>query len=88
MSDEVVYQRNAMFRMQFEKAQESYVLLFPEGMVKLSESAAEILLQFEQPSPVSAVISRLEAKFPGVALAQDVAEFVEVACDKKWLESC
>ncbi len=88
MSDEVVYQRNAMFRMQFEKAQESYVLLFPEGMVKLSESAAEILMQFEQPSSVSGAVARLEAKFPGVDLAQDVTEFVEVACDKKWLESC
>ncbi len=88
MSDEVVYQRNALFRMQFEKAQDSYVLLFPEGMVKLSDSAAEILLQFEQPSAVSAVVSRLESKFPGVDLVQDVTEFVEVACDKKWLESC
>ncbi|MDD1781574.1 pyrroloquinoline quinone biosynthesis peptide chaperone PqqD [Enterovibrio sp. ZSDZ35] len=79
--------RNPLFRLQFEKAQDCHVLLFPEGMVKLSDSAAEILQQFEEPSSVQAVIARLEAKFPGVDLADDVREFVEVACDKKWLES-
>ncbi|KXF80257.1 pyrroloquinoline quinone biosynthesis peptide chaperone PqqD [Enterovibrio coralii] len=84
--DEVVLQRNPLFRLQFEKAQDCHVLLFPEGMVKLSDSAAEILQQFEEPSSVDAVITRLETKFPGVELAQDVREFVEVARDKKWLE--
>ncbi|WP_394212179.1 pyrroloquinoline quinone biosynthesis peptide chaperone PqqD [Enterovibrio calviensis] len=88
MSDDPKYQRNAMFRMQFEKAQDCYVLLFPEGMVKLSESAAEILTQFDSPRSVLEVIAQLEEKFPGVDLAQDVNEFVEVACDKKWLENC
>ncbi|PKF50697.1 pyrroloquinoline quinone biosynthesis peptide chaperone PqqD [Enterovibrio nigricans] len=82
-----VLKRNPLFRLQFEKAQDCHVLLFPEGMVKLSDSAAEILQQFETPSSVQAVITRLETKFPGVDLADDVREFVEVACDKKWLES-
>nr|WP_255555563.1 pyrroloquinoline quinone biosynthesis peptide chaperone PqqD [Enterovibrio paralichthyis] len=77
-----------MFRMQFEKAQDCHVLLYPEGMVKLSDSAAEILRQFERPSSVAEVIGRLEEKFPGVDLAGDVNEFVEVARDKKWLEAC
>ncbi|CZF83611.1 pyrroloquinoline quinone biosynthesis peptide chaperone PqqD [Grimontia marina] len=88
MSSDTVYQRNSMFRMQFETAQDCHVLLYPEGMVKLSESAAEILMQFDAPSSVETVISRLEDKFPGVDLADDVNEFVEVACDKKWLEAC
>ncbi|AMG30905.1 pyrroloquinoline quinone biosynthesis peptide chaperone PqqD [Grimontia hollisae] len=88
MNSDTVYQRNSMFRMQFEKAQDCHVLLYPEGMVKLSESAAEILMQFDMPSSVTAAIARLEEKFPGVDLAGDVNEFVEVACDKKWLETC
>ncbi|EOD79152.1 Coenzyme PQQ synthesis protein D [Grimontia indica] len=88
MNSDTVYQRNSMFRMQFEKAQDCHVLLYPEGMVKLSESAAEILMQFDAPSSIEAVISRLEEKFPGVDLADDVNEFVEVARDKKWLEAC
>ena len=32
-----------LFRMQWEEAQGAYVLLYPEGMVKLNQSAGEIL---------------------------------------------
>ncbi|HIE5157346.1 TPA: pyrroloquinoline quinone biosynthesis peptide chaperone PqqD, partial [Pseudomonas aeruginosa] len=31
------------FRFQFEPAQDCHVLLYPEGMVKLNDSAGEIL---------------------------------------------
>ncbi|MEY8213185.1 MAG: pyrroloquinoline quinone biosynthesis peptide chaperone PqqD, partial [Colwellia sp.] len=34
---------NTMFRFQWEKAQNCFVLLFPEGMVKLNGSAGEIM---------------------------------------------
>ncbi|MDD1793822.1 pyrroloquinoline quinone biosynthesis peptide chaperone PqqD [Enterovibrio makurazakiensis] len=88
MTDEAKYQRNTMFRMQFEKAQDCHVLLFPEGMVKLSDSAAEILAQFASPRAVGEVIALLEEKFPGADLADDVHQFVEVAYDKKWIERC
>ena len=32
-----------MFRLQFEPVQDCWVLLYPEGMIKLNASAAEIL---------------------------------------------
>ncbi len=34
---------NRQFRLQWEAAQDKYVLLYPEGMVKLNGSAGEIL---------------------------------------------
>ena len=34
---------NPMFRLQWEQVQECYVLLYPEGMVKLNDSAGEIM---------------------------------------------
>ena len=34
----------AMFRLQWEEVQQSWVLLYPEGMVKLNGSAGEINL--------------------------------------------
>ncbi|MFD2176489.1 pyrroloquinoline quinone biosynthesis peptide chaperone PqqD [Veronia pacifica] len=80
------FRLNPIYRMQFEKAQQCYVLLYPEGMVQLSESAAEILKQFESPRSLDDVISRLEGMFPGEELASDVREFVEVAFAKKWIE--
>ena len=36
-----------LFRMQWEEAQNAHVLLYPEGMVKLNQSAAEILKRCE-----------------------------------------
>ena len=32
-----------LFRLQWEEAQGAYVLLYPEGMVKLNDSAAQVL---------------------------------------------
>ena len=34
---------SAMFRLQWEEVQQSWVLLYPEGMVKLNGSAGEIM---------------------------------------------
>jgi len=36
---------NPLFRLQFEEAQDSWVLLYPEGMVKLNQSVeTEVLI--------------------------------------------
>jgi len=37
-----------LFRLQWEEAQNSYVLLYPEGMVKLNQSAGEILKRWKR----------------------------------------
>ena len=38
-----IYKIAAHHRFQWEKAQDCYVILFPEGMVKLNGSAGEVL---------------------------------------------
>lgn len=38
------YQLTTAYRLQWEKVQNAHVLLYPEGMVQLNPSAAEILL--------------------------------------------
>ena len=43
MSTDTVYQINPLFRLQWEEAQQGYVLLYPEGMVQLGTSSGEIL---------------------------------------------
>jgi len=49
----------APFRLQFEKAQDSWVLLYPEGMVKLNQSAGEILKRCDGERDVDSIVADL-----------------------------
>ncbi|PCJ12876.1 MAG: pyrroloquinoline quinone biosynthesis peptide chaperone PqqD [Gammaproteobacteria bacterium] len=81
------YVLNSGFRLQWEKAQDSYVLLYPEGMVQLSFSASEVLLLCDGKNTAAEVITVLEEKFPDAeGLAVDVKEFLQEAIDNGWLE--
>ncbi len=73
-------------RMQWEPAQQSYVLLFPEGMVKLSETAAEILKRVDGTSSVDAIVRNLEQAYPGADLRGDVIEFLNTSYARGWIK--
>jgi pyrroloquinoline quinone biosynthesis protein D len=73
------------FRLQWEPAQHAHVLLYPEGMVKLSDSAAQILKRVDGVASISAIIDDLERAFPGVELTSDVMEFLTIAHERGWI---
>ena len=73
------------YRLQWEPAQDSFVVLYPEGMKVLSESASEIVQQCTGEQDVAAIIEALEKKFPGVELAKDVLDVIAGATDEGWL---
>jgi len=73
------------YRLQHEEAQESWVLLYPEGMVKLNESAAEILKRCDGDRNVSQIVTLLETDFKETGLQQDVIAFMEIAVENKWI---
>ncbi|HET7400511.1 MAG TPA: pyrroloquinoline quinone biosynthesis peptide chaperone PqqD [Usitatibacter sp.] len=77
---------SARFRLQFETAQNAWVLLYPEGMVKLSPTAAEIMRRVDGKTTVASLVESLEQAFPGVELRADVIEFLRIAQDHGWLE--
>ncbi|MGV8675572.1 pyrroloquinoline quinone biosynthesis peptide chaperone PqqD [Pseudomonas aeruginosa] len=75
------------YRLQWEPAQQTYVLLYPEGMIKLNESAGAIASLIDGQRSVATIVAELEARYPGAtALADDVVQFMEVARDKFWLQ--
>lgn len=78
---------NPLFRLQFEKAQNCHVLLYPEGMVKLSESAGEILLLVDGKQSKSDIIGSLQARFPDAkdVIQSDVTAFLEEAQANNWI---
>ena len=73
------------FRLQYEAAQSAWVLLYPEGMVKLSGSAGEIMKRIDGQITVDGLIRDLEAAFPGAALRQDVLDFMQIAHGRGWI---
>ena len=73
------------YRFQWEEAQGCHVILYPEGMVKLSPSAGEILKRCDGTTSVDAVIADLQAAFPDTALMQDVYDFLEIAHEQGWI---
>jgi len=73
------------FRLQFEQAQSAWVLLYPEGMVKLSASAGEIMKRIDGGIGVERLIHDLETTFPGADLRQDVLEFLNAAHQRGWI---
>ena len=74
------------FRFQWEEAQGCYVILYPEGMVKMNQSAGEILRRCDGSKTVGIIIQDLNQQFPDVDdLRADVHKFLEVAYDHGWI---
>lgn len=74
------------FRIQWEPAQDAYVLLYPEGMVKLNQSAGEILKRCDGTADVAAIVTDLESTFNTQGLEADVIAFIELADQQKWVD--
>lgn len=72
-------------RLQWEKAQGCWVVLYPEGMVKLNDSAAEILRRCDGTTPLKAVIADIEKAYGESDLRADVVELVDAALQHGWL---
>lgn len=77
---------SAKFRLQWEEAQQSWVLLYPEGMVKLNPSAGEILKRCDGQRSVTVLVVELEEAFQATGLAGDVERFLAMAREKHWVE--
>ncbi|UAA39156.1 pyrroloquinoline quinone biosynthesis peptide chaperone PqqD [Paraneptunicella aestuarii] len=78
---------NPHFRLQYEKAQECFVLLFPEGMIKLNGSAGEIMNMVDGQRTHEDIIAELQAKYPEAGeLGEQVMEFLAIAQEKQWVQ--
>lgn len=73
------------FRLQWESAQNAYVLLYPEGMVKLNASAGEILKRCSGGATIDEITADLESAFATTGLKSDVTAFLVMALEKRWV---
>jgi len=73
------------FRFQWEEVQNCHVILYPEGMVKLSPSAGEIMKRCDGKRSVRDIVADLAVQFPGIDLTADVMRFLEEATHHGWI---
>ena len=73
-------------RFQWEEAQNSYVILFPEGMVKLHGGAGEVIKRVDGQATVGEIVEALKVAFPDAEnIEADIIGMFDMAVGKAWL---
>ena len=84
---EDIYKIAPHHRFQWEKAQDCYVILFPEGMVKLNGGAGEVLNLVDGNHSIEKITEELVKKFPDASgIDKDIIGMIEMALEKAWIE--
>jgi len=81
------YAFSPLHRMQWEEAQQRYVILYPEGLVELNTPAAEILKLCDGSRDLDAITEELERKFETTGLKDDISEMLQAALDNGWIRT-
>jgi pyrroloquinoline quinone biosynthesis protein D len=81
------YGVNPLYLFRWEDTQDAYVLLYPEGVVKLNQTAGEIIKRCDGVRTVGEMVAELQSLFPGddARVAEGVYKFVEVFRAKGWI---
>ncbi|ADQ84745.1 pyrroloquinoline quinone biosynthesis peptide chaperone PqqD [Methylovorus sp. MP688] len=82
-----IYSLARHYRFQWEEAQQCYVLLFPEGMIKLNGGAGEVIKRVDGNKTVSDIVAELQQAFPDAPdIESDILAMLQLALEKAWLE--
>ena len=87
LKNETILEIVPTFRVQWEEVQNCYVVLYPEGMVKLSQSAGEIMKRIDGEKSVIDIIDDISNAFDGADVKEDVLKFLEVVYGNGWIRS-
>ena len=85
LKNETILEIVPTFRVQWEEVQNCYVVLYPEGMVKLSQSAGEIMKRIDGEKSVIDIIDDISNAFDGADVKEDVMKFLEVVYGNGWI---
>lgn len=77
---------NRRFRLQYEEAQLRHVLLYPEGMVQLNDTAAEILKRCKGEHTLDEIVADLESAFRVQGIGPQVRSLLEEGMRRGWIE--
>ena len=80
-----IFDFSPLHRLQWEEAQQKDVILYPEGMVELNQSSAEILKLCDGTRKLNQIVTDLEQKFETTGLKEDITQFLEIALQNGWI---
>lgn len=75
-----------LVRLQYEAAQEAWVLLYPEGMVQLNASAVEILRRCDGRHQFNDIVDELQTLFNVHGIRDQVAALVQEGQRRGWID--
>lgn len=87
MDAEARFAFSPLHRLQWEEAQQKYVILYPEGMVELNLPAAEILKLCDGSRDLDGIVAELEQKFETSGIRDDVAGLLNAALNNGWIRA-
>ena len=79
-----IIEMNPIYLLRWEESEKSFVLLYPEGIVKLNSSAGEILKRCTGEYQVGTIIADLGILCPDEDISADILAFLEISNDKGW----
>lgn len=86
INPELTLQFSPLHRLQWEDAQQKYVILYPEGMVELNQSSAEILKLCDGSRTLAQIVTELEQTFSTSGLTNDIHNFLNIALQNGWIK--
>ncbi len=80
-------QINPVFLFRWEEQEQAYLLLYPEGIIKLNDSAGNILKLCDGETSLGNIIEKLKVLFDNENIEDDIHQFMEVALGKGWIKA-
>lgn len=75
------------YRFQYEPSQQAYIILYPEGMIKLNETASAIAQHIDGKRSVAEIITLLKEQFGDIEqIDSDVIDYMLVAETENWIK--
>jgi pyrroloquinoline quinone biosynthesis protein D len=78
---------NPVFLFRWEEQEQAFLLLYPEGIIKLNDSAGNILKLCDGERTLEAIIAELKVLFGSNDIEDDIFNFMEVAHGKGWIKA-
>ena len=86
LSADACIEMNPMYLLRWEPSQDAHVLLYPEGVVKLNDTAGEILQRCTGSSCANEIAEAVNADYED-DVHDKVMNFLEVAYAKGWIRT-
>ncbi|MCG3201251.1 MAG: Coenzyme PQQ synthesis protein D [Gammaproteobacteria bacterium] len=80
-----VPQLSPLYLLRWEEPQQAHVMLYPEGVVKLNETAAAILLLCDGQRTAAEIIADLNSRYTSADVSAGVYRFLETSHAKGWI---